>query len=60
MCCQTNSSAHQGCSCQIGQFSNPVLWSRKKKLDSLNNMLDCLKTREQEIEEAITEIKDDK
>lgn len=55
MGCHTNTS-HHSCSCQQVYQSNPVLWSKKKKLNHLKHMLDCLKDKEQEIQEAIADI----
>lgn len=49
---QVNSSCRSTHSCH----SNPHLWSKKKKLEVLNEMLECTKKKEEEIKEAITEL----
>ena len=43
--------------CGMGCFSNPLLWSRKKKLETLEQKLQCLKEQENEILEALEELK---
>lgn len=50
---QVNSSFRSTHSCH----SNPHLWSKKKKLEVLNQMLECTKQKEEEIKEAIAELK---
>ena len=56
MCCMQNQGGSRGCSCHSGYHNNPALWSKKKKLETLNHMLDCFKDKQKEIEQAIAEI----
>jgi hypothetical protein len=49
---QANSSCRSTNSCH----SNPHLWSKKKKLEVLNQMLECTKQKEEDIKEAIAEL----
>ena len=56
MSCRPFHDGSRGCSCHSGCYSDPALWSKKKKLETLNNMLDCFKNKQEEIEQAIAEL----
>lgn len=57
MCTQTNHSSHYSQAChQNGCCSNQIILSKKKKLEILNNCLNCLKDKETDIKEAIAEL----
>jgi len=58
--CKNNYAVNNFCSCQQSCFSNPFLWGKKKKITTLNSILECLKEKEKEIEEALDEIKGQK
>ncbi len=55
MSCNT-SQTKCNCGCS-GSLSNPALWSKKKKLEVLENNLECLEKQTKEIEESIKELK---
>ncbi len=49
-----NRSQHHGCG--HGECFDPVLWSKKRKLEFLHQRLECLKEQESDVLEAIKEI----
>lgn len=57
MNCNSKQSGNQSCGCQKNVLSNPELWSKKKKINYLENSLKCLQEHIAEIEESIKELK---
>jgi hypothetical protein len=59
MCSQTNHVPYHEQACRHNECcSHSVLLSKKKKLEILNNCLNCLKEKETDIHEAIAELND--
>ncbi|UCH15828.1 MAG: hypothetical protein JSV22_07630 [Bacteroidales bacterium] len=54
MCCNSNQNKNI---CQGYYFNNPVFWSRKKKINLLEERKECLEKQLIETKEAIEELK---
>ena len=48
-----------GCSCGCGGHSGPVFWSKKRKIEVLEEDLKHLQERKKELEDLIKELKEE-
>jgi hypothetical protein len=57
MCCNSLQQKSNFCQCQGSNLNNPLLWSKRKRIDLLENYLANLKEQIIEIEETLEELK---
>jgi hypothetical protein len=50
-------SKGNSCSCGCNAVCNPALWSKKKKISVLEQSLECLEKKSEEIKDSIKELK---
>lgn len=57
MKCSSNQGQSCSCSCNGKYSSNPALWSKKKKVEFLEEHLTCLEKQVDDVKETLNELK---
>jgi len=62
MCCNSSSQSNQGspCGCHGKSCFGPELWSKKKKIQYVNNSIVCLQSQVKDLEDKLDELKKDR
>ncbi len=62
MCCQTNTKSGHGASqgCSGPACFGPMFWSKKKRVRTVENSIECLQSQLKDLEELLVELKADK
>jgi hypothetical protein len=63
MCCDTKSQHGQGhkssCGCGGTSCFGPAFWSKKKRIQMVENSIECLQTKVADLQELLQELKNE-